>query len=386
MAQQAISRGRPLVALVAILLAWIGARAGILEYEEFMLGGSAQAPLALIEPPQQEAEHAGAVASHDESADRGVQAANNGGYRPVPYVLATPRPAPGYSPWSGADASVNGTSVRQPPQHRAVPVSVAAGHQAMWIAALARMPLPAVIAHRASPRRKPEPFFQEQPGSPSVKRWSADGWMLLRQNGEARLATGAVPATYGASQLGAVVRYRLAKDSAHKPAAYLRATAAINGISEKEVAMGVSARPFPSVPLVAAVEGRASDRPGGTEFRPAAMILTEVQPIKLPYNTRAEFYGQAGYVGGDFATAFADGQVRIDKTVGKFGRGELRAGAGAWAGAQKGAARVDIGPTAAVRLIIGDRASARLTVDWRLRAAGNAEPGSGPAVTLSAGF
>jgi hypothetical protein len=35
---------------------------------------------------------------------------------------------------------------------------------------------------------------------------------------------------------------------------------------------------------------------------------------------------------------------------------------------------------------LGDRAGARLGVDWRFRVAGDAAPSSGPAVTLSAGF
>jgi hypothetical protein len=218
------------------------------------------------------------------------------------------------------------------------------------------------------------------------KRWSGDAWFLARRGGSAFLGTGLAPATYGASQAGGVLRYRLAPRSSHRPAAYLRTTAALNGSDEQEAALGLSARPLAGVPIVAAAELRATRQQSGMRLRPAAMLITELAPIELPLGTRAEAYGQAGYVGGRFATAFADGQLRVDRGVVRLGKGELRAGAGVWGGAQKGAHRLDIGPTAAMALGIGKGGSGRLTVDWRFRVKGNAAPDSGPAMTLSAGF
>ena len=64
---------------------------------------------------------------------------------------------------------------------------------------------------------------------------------------------------------------------------------------------------------------------------------------------------------------------------------ELRAGAGAWGGAQKGAARLDIGPSASVDFRIGP-ANGRAQIDYRVKVAGDAEPGDGVAFTLSTGF
>jgi len=100
---------------------------------------------------------------------------------------------------------------------------------------------------------------------------------------------------------------------------------------------------------------------------------------------RAEAYVQGGYVGGRFATAFVDGQGRVERTVARIGETEVTAGAGAWGGAQKGAARLDIGPSAAVSFRLGE-ARGRVAADYRVRVAGDAEPRSGPALTLSAGF
>lgn len=222
---------------------------------------------------------------------------------------------------------------------------------------------------------------------PQERRWSADGWAMLRGGGDGALAAGGgAPATYGASQAGAVLRYRLAPASPHRPVAYLRATAALNGSDEREAALGVSARPLAALPVIAGVEMRAAHRRGGLRLRPAVLLVSELPVIALPAALQAEAYAQAGYVGGRFATAFADGQVRIDRSAGKLGRARLTLGAGAWGGAQKGVARLDVGPAMRLAVPLGPAASARIGVDWRLRVAGNAAPSSGPALTLSAGF
>ena len=96
-------------------------------------------------------------------------------------------------------------------------------------------------------------------------------------------------------------------------------------------------------------------------------------------------YAAAGYVGGYAATAFVDGQLRVDHHIATIGPTEIRAGGGVWGGAQQGASRVDVGPTASIGLASG-HAAARLRFDWRMRVAGDAAPTSGPAVTIAAGF
>ena len=64
------------------------------------------------------------------------------------------------------------------------------------------------------------------------RRWSADGWLLWRRGSTLAPAGGLLTPSYGASQAGVVLRYRLAPGSALRPAAYLRATAALNGSRE----------------------------------------------------------------------------------------------------------------------------------------------------------
>ena len=69
----------------------------------------------------------------------------------------------------------------------------------------------------------------------------------------------------------------------------------------------------------------------------------------------------------------------------RAGKAQLRLGAGAWGGAQDGAKRLDLGPSASFDLPVG-RVNTRLSADYRFRVAGDAAPGSGAAVTFSAGF
>jgi hypothetical protein len=217
-------------------------------------------------------------------------------------------------------------------------------------------------------------------------RWSMDAWALVRDDKGATPEAGTLPATYGASQAGAVLRYRLAMASGHKPSAYFRTTSTLGSLNETSAALGLAARPFPSIPIVGAIEARVVDQSGNRRVQPAALAVTEIPPLSLPGALRAELYAQAGYVGGRYATPFADGQVRVDRSLLTLGRAEARLGGGAWGGIQEGASRLDAGPGLVVSTPLSPKVFGRLAVDWRFRVAGNAEPGSGPAMTVAAGF
>ena len=90
-------------------------------------------------------------------------------------------------------------------------------------------------------------------------------------------------------------------------------------------------------------------------------------------------------MGGDYATGFVDGRVTLQAPVIRSERGQVAIGGGAWGGAQRGATRLDLGPTASATLTTG-RTTLRGSVDYRLRVAGDAVPGDGLAVTLAASF
>ncbi len=226
-----------------------------------------------------------------------------------------------------------------------------------------------------------------QAGGPG--RWSADGWLLLRgAGGDAAQAPGA--ASYGASQAGAVLRYRLGDGGANNPYAYMRASSAINAPgSDREAAVGLGIRPFAGLPLRALAEVRAQDSSvGSLRVRPVVAVITELPWQELPLGMRGEVYAQGGYVGGREGTAFFDAQALVDRPVGGLlpQATELRIGAGVWAGGQRDAVRVDIGPRVTLGVNVGARSSGRVALDWRFRVGGNARPGSGPALTVASSF
>lgn len=227
----------------------------------------------------------------------------------------------------------------------------------------------------------------------SAVRWSGDGWLLVRRDSAPGVPGPALSDRpgYGRSQVGAVVRYALAFGDPVRAQVHVRAAAALSGPREREVAAGLSLRPLPGVPLRAVAEARLGEtgigagRGTSLRLRPAVYAVTEFPPLTLPLGSRAEAYLQGGYVGGDFATPFVDGQARVERSLARAGKGELSVGVGVWGGAQRASSRLDVGPTAAVAFQLGAMRG-RLAADYRFRLAGKARPASGPALTLSAGF
>ncbi len=217
------------------------------------------------------------------------------------------------------------------------------------------------------------------------RRWRFDGWVSLREGGALSPEGGALPASYGASQVGAVLAYRVAPSSALSPAVYVRGSRALIEDGESEVAAGLRVRPAQNIPIDLHVEARVTDRPAGTEIRPAVFATAGFYDVALAAGVRARGYAQAGYVHGEFATAFADGKFIAERTLARHNAGAIHFGAGAWGGAQEGASRLDIGPSISSDLKLG-QGGARLELDYRFRIAGNAEPANGAVLTLSTGF
>lgn len=216
------------------------------------------------------------------------------------------------------------------------------------------------------------------------RRWSADAWMFVRR-GEGALTLGTMTPFYGASQYGVVVRRAFGPGPRPRAFAYARMTGATE-VLDRQVALGLGVRPLRAVPVAVLAEGRLQQDLAGTQVRPAAALVSEVPPIPLPLGLRGEVYGQAGWVGGRGATPFFDAQAVVDRSVVRAWRGtEVRLGAGAWSGGQKGALRLDVGPRASIRTRVKGW-PVQVSADYRFRVAGHAAPGSGPAVTVSTGF
>lgn len=225
--------------------------------------------------------------------------------------------------------------------------------------------------------------------SNSGRRLTFDAWAFWRQGSRDLATTIGRSPTYGASQLGGVLRYRLDPASKHDPRFFVRAYRALVPQGETELSAGASARPLRGVPVRLHAEVRATERPGAPgskiDIRPAVFATSELPPLQLPLGSRFEAYAQAGYVGGNGGTAFADGQMSLLHNFARFSIGRLSGGAGAWAAAQEGASRVDVGPSLRFDTELG-KVPVRVTADYRARVAGDAKPDSGFAVTLSSGF
>lgn len=278
--------------------------------------------------------------------------------------LGGPQPVAGRGTWPEAEGTnfslPAATGADSDPEHGT------AGEEQLAASGLAMTPLTGIAGRLVNNRRL-----------------SVDSWMFLRQD-SASVPTG-IGGSYGGSQSGFVARYDLAPGSRFQPRAYLRASRALAGLQDSEIATGLSVRPLANVPVSVSGEMRFYRTPSGEEFRPAVYAVTHFPPQSLPWGMQGETYFQGGYVGGQYATPFIDGQLRVDREFIRMGRFALRGGGGAWGGAQKGAERFDIGP--ALSLHFGDgRFNSRLSLDYRFRVAGDAAPGSGAALTLSAGF
>lgn len=417
MSRSRIGRGQPIFALVAVLGGWAGGRAATWTppavvpqavalqtpapraeaSEGFVVDGNAgpqslPAPTSPISPAE-----VGHGSSYAYGPGVAVPPGNaSAGYMPSGWKSGAVSPA---SPEAAIPASAVSPIASAPTSP-----SPAEADDDGWNAVSQLLRLPGVSQSGfslggGSPRFfAPEKTAPAAPGAvpqatpaaparPRPRRWSADTWALLRRETDySKLSAGALPASYGASQAGAVLRYRLSLKDEHRPSLYLRTTSSLGRTRQKSAAAGLSARPLAGLPVVAAVEARFTRQGGIQILQPTAMAVTEMAPFRLPANLQGELYLQGGYVAGRYGTPFADGQLRIDHALWSKGLFQTRLGGGIWGGAQSGASRLDVGPSASLALPIGKGLFGRVAVDWRFRMAGDAQPGSGPALTLSAGF
>lgn len=203
------------------------------------------------------------------------------------------------------------------------------------------------------------------------QRWQVGGFALLRDGGSA--GGPAASPVLGGGQLGASVAL-LADPLARRPLALVArgfVAADARGVQRDtaQAAIGLRQTLVPGVTLSAerllalgaATRGDWTLRLAGGGRR-----------------GRLEAYGEAGVLGSGHVYGGAQASGRLLRV------GPAALAAGGWASLQTGVPdvwRVDVGPSLAAQW-----RGLRLQADWRQRVAGNAAPGSGPVVTISAGF
>lgn len=350
-------KGAPLIMLALVLGCWIGLRsftwaAAGLPLER-TVGEAAPSSAVLAEWAQTSTPQPDAADPHAWTARRGAEAI------PSLRVSRDSRPADRGEP-SASPKDVQPTSfaLQQPDWLPAAPPANTAQP--------AGDALPALVSST----------FRQQ-------RLSLDAWLFLREGGADGPTAPLRPATLAGSQAGAIIRYDLRPGSPVRVDAYLRASTAFGEQNESEAAAGLAVRPVREVPVALHAEARVTYRNGDQEVRPAIFAIAGVEREESGF--RARGYAQAGYVGGAFGTGFVDGQLVVEKRIADTGPVRLGLGAGTWGGAQKGAARLDLGPTISAELHAAG-APVRVEASYRKQIAGRAQPDSGFALTVSTGF
>lgn len=211
-----------------------------------------------------------------------------------------------------------------------------------------------------------------------ASRLSGYAYIFARSNSGDADALGG---RYGGSQAAVQLAYRINPSQDSVIDATLRAQTALSD-SDREVAAGVRFKPNETFPIAIIAERRfRPSNPDGYAF----YVAGGKSNVTLPANFKLSTYGQAGVSTAGRDTLFFDGQIIAEKSVHKNNSVEILAGGGAWAGGQRGAQRLDIGPSVSIKLSSGQK-NYRISGDWRERIGGNASPNSGAAITLSTDF
>ena len=220
----------------------------------------------------------------------------------------------------------------------------------------------------APPARLPPPLVPVPLPAPG-SRLSGSAWGIAR-GGAGDVVPGG---QLGGSQAGVRVAYALTND--RRVALAGRVSAPLEGRGA-EAALGVEWRPLDAPVRLIAEQRVALD---GGRGGPTVMAVAGLPPTRVGAWT-LEAYGQAGAIARGKVAGFADGAARLTRPV-----MAVDVGLGAWGGVQSGVARVDVGPSVGMVLPVGGR-RIRLTADWRVRVAGRARPGSGPALSIGTDF
>ena len=217
------------------------------------------------------------------------------------------------------------------------------------------------------------------------RRWSGDAYALFRDAG---LAGPTASPVLGGGQSGASLSYRIDPLAPRPLAVFGRIYAAHdanNAIDPRsaQAAIGVRWQMRPGISIAAErLVAIGADTRSDWNLRVAAGGERRLGRIGI------DGYAEAGARGnGDL---YAGGEAHALVGLGAVGPVQLAAGPGVWGSIQSAAdvvGRVDIGAGITARLPAGVAVTGvAVTGTWRWRVAGNAAPGSGPALTVGMAF
>jgi hypothetical protein len=253
------------------------------------------------------------------------------------------------------------------------------------------LPEPALVAGGGEPlstgRDTPPsialaPVGKAGPPEFQQRRWggSVYAYSFWRFGGGA--GVGLAPgAQYGGSQSGVIATLDPFGEPDKGLALLLRGSATPDW-QGREVALGLRWKPDSGWPLTLSAERRFNVN-GPDRF--AAYLAGGFDDLRLMGKLKASAFGQAGYATGPGGGGFFDTQARVMHPLVKVAGVPLSVGAGSWGGGQKGAWRLDAGPTLEAQ-VETSLAKFRFQLDWRQKLAGNVLPDSSLALTVSTGF
>ena len=211
-------------------------------------------------------------------------------------------------------------------------------------------------------------------------RLSGSAWVFARGGGRASAV--APVGQIGGGQMGARLLYRI--DRAKRLAVSARVSRTIGGAHQTEAAVGLDWKPVDRLPVHLMLDRRiAIDKGGRNAWTLGA--AGGVDDVKIAPGWRLDGYAEAGVVGVKRRDLYADGAARIARAIDLGNGRSLAIGGGIWGAAQPGAARLDAGPSAVLRMPVAGRFLA-VALDWRERVIGHAKPGSGIALTVATDF
>jgi hypothetical protein len=212
-----------------------------------------------------------------------------------------------------------------------------------------------------------------------TSRLSGDLWLFTRSANNPLSA-----ANLGESQAGGRFKFSMFSNPRRPTiSASMRFATPLKGV-DPEISPGISIKTGQNLPIEFIVERRIRTN-NGNKDQWTLLIATGVSERDIGQGLSLEGYGQAGFVGTKKTIPFAQLGAGLHRSVLDQKGLQLKAGAGFWIDQQNSSGRVDIGPEVVALIKAGDR-PLRLSGQWRIKVAGNAEPGSGPALSIATSF
>jgi hypothetical protein len=228
----------------------------------------------------------------------------------------------------------------------------------------------------ASPEPAPPTALKEA----KYLRLTGSFWLLTRRGTN----TGLTSPSLGASQWGGRVLLPFASIGTQASlSASLRGSAPLRGRGD-EIGVGLSLKMRAIVPIEMIAERRFAVSTQEKD-RWSLLIASGFDEKRVTRSISVDGYGQAGIVGSKRGELFAGGSLSVRHDLSTSPALRTSFGIGLWGDAQKGASRVDIGPELVAKTTLGIL-PIKVAAQWRVRALGNAQPSSGPALVLAGDF